>query len=66
MNEKPVKLDMGFGEALARLAKTPKKAIDAVDKEKQEAARTALAVELLKTAPPTTGSAAKAGLVKKL
>jgi hypothetical protein len=29
MNEKPVKLPMDFGEALARLARTPKKAIDA-------------------------------------
>jgi hypothetical protein len=30
MNEKPVKLPMDFGEALARLARTPKAAIDAV------------------------------------
>jgi len=29
MHEKPVKLPMEFGEALARLARTPKKAIDA-------------------------------------
>ena len=29
MNEKPVKLPMDFGEALTRLARTPKKAIDA-------------------------------------
>ncbi len=27
MNEKPVKLDKSFGEALVRLAKTPKEAI---------------------------------------
>jgi hypothetical protein len=34
MNEKPVKLDMNFGEALRRIAKTPKKAIDAVENKK--------------------------------
>lgn len=27
MNEKPQKLDMGFGEALARLARVPKSAV---------------------------------------
>ena len=30
MREKPVKLPMEFGEVLARLARTPKAAIDAV------------------------------------
>ena len=30
VNEKPVKLPMDFGEALTRLARTPKAAIDAV------------------------------------
>ncbi len=52
MNEKPVKLDMGFDEALRRLAQTPKKAIDAIAQEKQEAQKAALAVEQLRTAPP--------------
>lgn len=66
MNEKPVKLDMGFDEALRRLAQTPKKAIDAVTQEKQEAQRTALAVELLKTAPPAKVGAIKGKLAKKL
>lgn len=28
MNEKPHKLDMGFGEALSRLARVPKSAVD--------------------------------------
>ena len=36
MNEKPVKLNMGFDEALARLARTPKKAIDAKEVTKKE------------------------------
>jgi hypothetical protein len=66
MNEKPVKLDMGFDEALRRMAQTPKKAIAAVAQEKQEAQRTALAVKLLKTATPKKGGAIKGKLVKKL
>ena len=65
MNEKPVNLNMGFDEALMRLARTPKKAIDAVAKEKQEAQRTALAVEVLRTAPPVKGSASRAKSVKR-
>jgi len=30
MNEKPFKLPMDFGEALARIARTPRKAVDAI------------------------------------
>ena len=44
MHEKPVKLDMDFSEALARLAQTPKSAIDAIEpkvrKKKTEARKT--------------------------
>ena len=53
MNEKPVKLNMGFDEALMRLARTPKKAIDAVAKEKLEAQKEAMSVEKLRTVAPT-------------
>lgn len=62
MNEKPVKLNMGFDEALKRLARTPKKAIDAVEQERKEAQKMELAVETLRTAPPKEGGAAKSRL----
>jgi len=35
MNEKPVKLPMGFGEALARLARTPKAPVEAVERRQK-------------------------------
>ena len=36
MREKAVKLPMDFGEALARLARTPKTAIDAAERKSKE------------------------------
>jgi len=60
MNEKPVKLDMSFGEALQRIAKTPKKAIDIAESERKEFAQEQMAIEKSKIAASrSTVSAAK-------
>ena len=49
MNEKPVKLPMSFGEALTRIARTPKRAADAVADVQKEQQQEALAIETLRT-----------------
>ncbi len=49
MYDKPVKLPMDFNEALTRLARTPKSAIDAV--ERKAAKRKAKKAEANKSAP---------------
>jgi len=39
MQEKPAKLPMDFGEVLARLAQTPKTAVDAISKKTKASKR---------------------------
>ena len=51
MKDKLNKLDMSFNEALARLAQTPKAAIDKAAKERQEKADKAKPIK-----PPKTPS----------
>jgi hypothetical protein len=60
-HKQPVKLDMGFDEALRRLAQTPASAVKkaAISAEDAEEMRTQLAVEKLRTAPPKQGGAVK-------
>jgi hypothetical protein len=60
-----VKLDMGFDEALRRLAQTPKKAIAAIAEEAQAAQKAALAVGQLKKIEPTQSRTLKPKAVKR-
>lgn len=53
MNEKPVKVDIDFNEALRRIAKTPKGLIVSDDCQKQDASdKRAKDQDKIKTAPP--------------
>jgi hypothetical protein len=46
VNEKPHKLDMGFGEALARLARVPKSAVDGKNTPKAKSRKEAAPAKL--------------------
>jgi hypothetical protein len=67
MYKKPVKLDMGFDEALRRLAQTPASAVKnaAISAEDAEEIKTQLAIEKLKPEPPAKGHATRPNLVEK-
>lgn len=56
MNEKPVKVDIGFNEALRRIAKTPKDAVLVSDEKLVNAAKRPYNRKKVAAKPPLPGS----------